>query len=515
MNSLRSAAALIGSVSFAVALTVPTVAAKASTPKVGGTCTKSQSGKVSGALVCSKSGSSYKWVKRSTAATTTKATTTSPPAQRTTSPVDVVDVVFGTPAATLSTKVDLACTGTFAAGGTEARSVNFTASGGSSQVALSLVEPSTTNPAGSSCTASATISGATPTGLQLLVNGRTVAGPSSGVTLTAPAFTAPGPFVVTVIAAFGNSSTLPTPVTTVPPAGATTTLAPGTTTPPPASGRPEVKNVYVGPLPATFSGMDVKVTCTPVVPGGLFQIQTVRLGIAPSTAVLPLTLAPATATTSATQCQVEAAALGTFDNSQVLGRVLVNGVPTFQATTGSTVNSPAFAAPQAFTVTVELTFPGTVSSTTIAGATTTTLLGATTTTLLGATTTTAPTATSTTIAGSLSTIAVAASGVVPSTVASYLVEVTCTNVMSLGAAQPSQTFFAQFGIGGGSVVIPFTPTASSQCSVTAKTNPATVTSGSVSVAVNGVVRGSGTAGAATVSAFAATNPLQVRVAVAY
>ncbi len=514
MNSLRSAAALIGGVSIAVVLSIPAVTAVTSTPKLGGTCTKSQSGKLSGALRCAKSGSSYKWVRRQTTAATTPIATTTSPAQRTTSAVDVVNVVFGTPPTTLTTKVDLVCAGTFATAGNEAKSASFTSAGGSSQLALSLVEPSTTNPSGSSCTATATVSGGTPSALQMFVNGRAVAGPTVGLSLAAPAFTAPGPFVVTVIAAFGTSSALPAPATlptstTTPSSIATTTLAPGTTTPPPASGRPEVKTVFLGALPAAFAGVDVKVTCTPTVPGGAFQIQTVRLGLAPSTSVLPITLLPATATTTATQCQVEAVSLGTFDNSQVLGRVLLNGLPTFQATTGSTVNSPAFAAPQAFTVTVELTFPGTASTTTIPGATTTTVFGATTTTLLGATTTSTP------IAGSQSTIAFAASGVIPATVTGYLVEVSCSNVISGGVTQPSVAYSSQFGNGGGTVVIPFTPTPTSQCTVTVKTNPTTVTSGAVTVAVNGVVRGSGTAGAATVSAFAPTNPLQVRVTVAY
>ena len=508
MNRLRFAAACFGSLSLAVALTAPVGAVRTATPKLGGTCTKSQSGKTSGQLVCSKSGSAYKWVARQAKAV---ATTTSPPVTQSPAQVDVIDLVFGTAAPTNATKVDLACSGTFAAGGTEAKSTTFPATGGTNQLAMSLLEPGTTNPTGSSCTVTATVTGSVPSALQILVNGRSQAGPASAATLATPAFTAPGPTVVTVLSYYASiaptipatlaptastATTLPSATTTTSAGPTTTTLLPGTTTPPPVSGKPEVKNLFLGALPATLSAVDIKVTCTAAVAGGAFQIQSARLGLVPSTASLPLTLI------AGTECQAEASLVGAVDGSKVGARFLLNGQPMQGATTGTFINSPNFFPAQAFTVTAEFTFPGANS------ATTTTIAGATTTSTVLA---------GTTPPGSASSLVVAPSGSVPAQVNGFKVDLTCSNVISNGMPQPTLTYSGLFGTSGGTInQIPITLTASSQCSIQASTLPTGAgPTGAMTIFVNGADRGRGTGGSASVAAFVQTSPIQVRLTVAY
>ena len=185
--------------------------------------------------MCSKVGSKISWVKRKNPVTGTGGATTGESAVTGGStaglprPLDVVTLINGTAPAATAIKIDVTCAGLSGATPQATQSVSFTGQGGSQSVSFNLLDPGTANPTGSTCTATATVTGATPT-LRILVDGRPTAGPAA-TTLTAPSFAPRGQSAVTVLADFGTSAA-PTAATTTTgvPAATTTTIAGGSTT---------------------------------------------------------------------------------------------------------------------------------------------------------------------------------------------------------------------------------------------------------------------------------------------
>lgn len=505
---------VIAAVAAVLALAaVPTVVARAATatPKLGATCTKAQLGKTTTALICAKSGSIYRWAKRPTTTTKKAATAT---ASASSSNIDVVAISIGTPPAALATKVDVKCTGLGATPNEATNTVSFGPQGGTNSVSFALMEPGATNPTGSTCQATATVTGATPS-LRILVAGRPSVGPTTGATLSTPLFTAAGPLAVTVIIDLGSAGTsaIATPLTTAPSAttttllGATTTTLAGaatTTTPPPLSGKPEVTVRFLGTIPAGVTSADAILTCTSAVLGGPFQTQTVRLPTTGGLATVGVTLAPPSGTFAGTSCQLEARVNGDTTAGTASLRLSLNGNPISGPTTGNLINSPTFAAPRAFSMTFEISFGGATTAATSSTTTTTALPGAT------STTTTLATAPAT------SSIVLTRTGTPPAGITDYFVTVECSNVLiggqPYGSVKPSTTF----GTAGGSLPLTFQLTATSACSITLATSgTANLTAGTVSVSVNGVPRASSPGGAITVPAFAAAAPFTAQITVAY
>ncbi len=506
---------------LAAAAAIPALGA---TAKVGGSCTKKQVGKTSGTLVCVKSGSKYAWAKRSTSSTSktpssSGSSTSSGSGSAASTQIDVAAIAFGTVPTAATSKLDVACNGLSGSQSQAVATVNFGAQGGTNRVPFALVAPSSNNPTGSLCTASATAPGAV--NIRFLINGLPDGSVSSGATATSRAFTgadavvtllieytagsapatiAPGTAVaLTTTTVAGATTTAAATATTI--AGATTTTI-GAPTPPPASGRPELATRFLTAIPTGMTGVDFTTNCTPPTSPGSFQTQAVRLGNLPSTAQLTLTLTPGSGTVAATACQVEARLLGTGVGGAGL-RFLLNGQPMAGATTGSFINSPTFMAPQPFTVTLEVSFPGLASSpttTTLAGATTTTTIaGATTTTLTGAPTTT--------IAGAANqaivSLNVTRTGTAPANLDGYFIDLACSSVLVGTNPNGAFSFRSRILPAGGTSSVPVTINAGSTCSVTVTSIASTgsITTGTVSVASGGVPRASGAGGAASTSPF--------------
>ena len=278
--------------------------------------------------------------------------------------------------------------------------------------------------------------------------------------------------------------------------GATTTTI-GAVLPPPVSGRAELVTRFLSAIPATMSGIDLTVTCTPPTNSGAFQTQAVRLGALPATAQLSVVLSPATATAAATACQVEARLVGTDLGSANL-RFLLNGQPLTGATTGNFINSPTFGAPQPFTLAIEILFPG------LAGATTSTpsAASATSTTVFGATTIPAPT---TTVAGnqSIVTLALTRNGTAPGNLDGYFIDLACNNVLVSGNPNGSFSFRSKILASGGTTSVPVIINALSTCAVTVTSiaSSGSITTGTVSISTGGVPRASGAGGGASTSPF--------------
>ena len=495
----------------------PTIVARAATatPKLGGTCTKAQSGKTTSTLVCAKSGSTYKWAKRATA--TTKKGTASVIATPIASPsnIDVVAIPIGTAPAAMATKVDVKCSGLGATPNEATNTVNFGPQGGTNAISVALLEPGAANPTGSTCLATATVTGATPS-LRILVAGRPSAGPATGATLSTPVFTASGPLAITVLIDLGTSGAggIATPLTTLPTAATTTVLGTTTTilgastttttTPPPASGKPEVTVKFFGTVPVGVTSADATLTCTAAVAGGPFQTQTARLPTTGGLATIAVLLAPPSGTFAGTSCQLEARVNGDASAGTASLRLLLNGNVISGPTTGNLINSPTFAAPRAFTMTFEIGFGGATAPST----TTTTLIPgavATTTTIAGGV---APPATS--------SIVLTRVGTPPIGVTDYAVAAECTNVLiggqPYGSVKPSTTF----GGAGGTLPLNFTLTATSTCAITVTTGgTSNTTAGTVAVALNGVPRASSPGGSISVPPFAAPAPFTVQVTISY
>ena len=505
---------------LAAAAAIPALGA---TTKLGGSCTKKQVGKTSGTLVCVKSGSKYAWAKRSTSSTSktpssSGSSTSSGSGPATSTQIDVAAIAFGTVPTAATSKLDVACNGLSGSQSQAVATVNFGAQGGTNRVPFALVAPSSNNPTGSICTASATAPGAV--NIRFLINGLPDGSVSTGATATsrsftgadavvtllieytagsAPATIAPGTAVaLTTTTVAGATTTAAATTTTI--AGATTTTI-GAPTPPPASGRPELATRFLTAIPTGMTGVDFTTNCTPPTSPGSFQTQAVRLGNLPSTAQLTLTLTPGSGTVAATACQVEARLLGTDVGGAGL-RFLLNGQPMAGGTTGSFINSPTFTAPQPFTVTLEVSFPG------LASATTTTLAGATTTTTIaGATTTTIAGATTTTVAGAANqaivSLNVTRTGTAPANLDGYFIDLACSSVLVGTNPNGAFSFRSRILPAGGTSSVPVTINAGSTCSVTVTSIASTgsITTGTVSVASGGVPRASGAGGAASTSPF--------------
>jgi hypothetical protein len=497
---------------LAMVVVVPLVGssrADATTPKLGAKCLNSERGRTTNTLVCSKVGKKISWVKRKNPVTGSSTATTRQPAVIGGStaaiprPLDVIALVNGVGPAAASIKIDVTCTGL---GGTPAeatQSATFSGQGGSQALNFNLLDPGTSNPTGSTCTAKATISGAAPT-LRILVDGRPAAGPAP-TTLAAPAFVPRGQSAVTLLVDFGGTAA-PAPAntivaaTTTTVAGPTTTTIAGAPTAPPASGRPEISTKFIGIVPPGLTAVDVASTCTSPIPGAPFQTGSSRFGRTDATAVLPQTLTPVNGANPATSCQLTASLLGTDLGSPSL-RVLLNGLPIAGPTTGALINSPAFLAPSAFGATIEVTYPG--------GATTTT-------------TTTVPGATTTTVAGvpALTNVTLTRTGnAAPATVTGYVVTLDCQNVRLGGGLFPAAQFTPIFGITGGTSTYSIGYEANTTCVVKVATtvsagSPA-ATTGNVAVAVNNALLPATTNGAFTSGIIAANAPLTVAVTVSY
>ncbi len=524
LSAARSRRTLVVRTAIAAAvlstvLVVPLIGstrADATTPKLGAKCLNSERGRTTNTLVCSKVGKKISWVKRKNPVTGTSTATTKQPAVIGGStaaiprPLDVIALVIGTGPAAASIKIDVACSGL---GGTQAQatqSASFSAQGGTQTLNFNLLEPGTANPTGSSCTAAATIAGATPI-LRILVDGRPTAGPAA-TTLATPVFVPLGQSAVTVLVDFASTAapapattTIPGPTTTTIP-GATTTTVPGTPTAPPASGRPEISARFVGIVPPGLTAVDVASTCTSPTPGAPFQTASTRFGRANATAVLPQTLAAVNGTNPATSCQLTATVLGTDLGSPSL-RVLLNGLVIAGPSSGALINSPAFLAPSAFGATIEITYPGgATTTTTVPGVTTTTAFGATTTTVA------APSA--------LTTVSLARTGnAPPASVTGYVVTLDCQNVRLGGGLFPAAQFTPIFGITGGSssYSIGYEPNTTCVVKVATSVSPGSpaVSTGTIAVAVNGTLLPASTNGAFTSGIIATSTPLSVAVTISY
>ena len=508
----RPRIALAAATLAAVALAAPLVAeaaTKKSTPKLGALCT-GERGRTSGTLICAKSGTRSRWFKKSSSSSTGNTPTSEPAVIGGSTPgvariLDVVALVNGTAPAAAVIKVDVTCAGLSGTPTQATQSASFSGQGGTQPLSFNLVDPGSVNPTGSTCTATATVTGATPS-LRILVDGRPAAGPAT-TTVSAPAFTPKSQSAVTVLADFGGSAApAPTPTTTTVAAttttivGATTTTIAGTPTAPPASGRPEVSSKFIGVVPVGLTNVDVASTCTSPTAGAPFQTSNNRFGRTDATVILPQTLAAATATTPATSCQLTATILGVDLGSPSL-RVLLNGVPIAGPTSGNLINSPAFSAPSAFGATIEITYPG-----------------ATTTTVVGATTTIAGTAT-TAVPASATSITVTRTGTPPATVTGYVVTLDCQNVRLGGGVFPSAQFTPIFATTGGSSSYAIGFEATSTCVVKVATSvsagsPA-ATTGTVNVSVRGTALAPTTNGAFASGIISVTSPFAVAVSIAY
>jgi hypothetical protein len=529
-NTVRKRRTVFAAIAVAVAtaVTVPLVAdaAKKSTkPKLGASCAKRFVR--SSSFICGLRNGRLIWKIADTGTNSGGGTTTgtgggdgaviggaTPGIPR---PLDAIALVSGTPPTGAAIKVDVTCAGLASEPTQATQSASFGAQGGSQPLSFNLVEPGASNPTGSTCSAVATTTGAT---LRILVDGRLAGGPTADKA-SAAAFTPRGQSAVTVLADFGGATAATLLPTTVPGAttttvlGATTTTLAGTgttiagtattTIAPPASGKPEVATRFLGTLPAGLTGVSVQSACTSPTPGGAFQNNTANFGVTNASAVLPQTLAAATATTQATSCQITAALLGTAPGNPTL-RMLLNGNAIATAT-GTLINTPAFPAPSAFGLVVEVSYnPPGVSSTTIAGVAST-LVGAVTTTTLPATGSAAN-----------SSVTLTRTGTAPATVAGYVVTLDCVNVTVGGTLFSSYQFAPLFTTAGGTSPYAIGFQANSACGVKVTTSPtagSTVTTGNVSVSVNGIPLTPTANGALTSGSIALAAPFTIAVTVAY
>lgn len=481
-------------------------------PRAGDLCTRSQLGKTSANLVCSRSGTRYRWFVRQarTATPTTSVASTGP------STIEIVSLVFGTLPPTNSATLALTCNGLAANPATQTKEFKFGPANATDHVQFALQPPSTSNPTGSGCSATLAVQGTAPGALQVLLNGRSIAGPTNAANLTVPSFTADGALVLTVLQSAPATTAGPPTVSTLPattvPGASSTTIPTG----PPASGKPEIRARFTGLVPTTVLGVDVKVTCTPPPGTTAFQTYSGRVG-RDGVFVVPAILNAATATSQATSCQIEALLAATPTPAQVTAQISVNGGRVSGPSIGTSINSPAFAAAVPFTSVVEFAFPPDPATPTTLNPTATTTPGTPTTTTVA--TTTIPTSTtSTTIAptSGYSLTFEPATGTVPATVLGYLAQITCTNVLVGGVNQPTYSFSSSFSSKGGATVYAFTGQSNSQCQLAVSTlvSGAPATTGTIQVLVNGAVVGSGTA-SATSASFPAVSPVQLRVRVGY
>jgi hypothetical protein len=539
------AALALGVASLSVALP-----ADASTAKLNGLCTKKELGKKTTKLICSKSGTLFRWRSRSTGTTsstgnnlggTSEGVAGLPGASSGSGPatIGVAVLPFGTIPAGATSKVDVNCTGLPTTPNTGTQSLSFPAAGGSNQVTFTVSPPSSSNPTGSSCSAVATTSVAAK--LSILVDGTPVAGPAA-TTVTSPAFTAVEGTKVTLLVDYTSlaaappvtaaPAVLPTlaPIATLPPVTvapvSSTTGVPTTTASPlplvlPASGKVEVGTRVLTQSPIAFAGVTAELLCSPGAFGQGYQSQTLRFDRPSATLNPSVQLGAVAPGFGGTACQVDFALQGEGLAGTSL-RLVLNGQIQTNTLTGSLIKSNSFDATKPFNLTLEISFPGlpvvatspvglpaTATTTTIAG----TIAGtvSTTTTIAG----TAATPTQATVTLTRATTGNPA----PTNLTGYTVTVSCTNAIVNGATLASADWVATYPVTGGTAPVSLGLTASSVCSTTvvsvAAAGTAAITSGGLILTVGGTVRGNSTNGTVTSGAIASPAAFAATVAISY
>jgi hypothetical protein len=529
--------------------------ADASTAKLNGLCTKKELGKKTTKLICSKSGSLFRWRSRSTGTTssnsnnlggTSEAVAGLPGGSSGSGPatIGVAVLPFGNVPVGATAKVDLNCVGLPATPNTASQSLSFPAAGGSNQVTFTVSPPSSSNPTGSTCSAVATASVAAK--LSVLVDGTPVAGPAAN-TVTTPAFTAVEGTKVTLLVDYTSAAPtvtaapavaptlapLPTvPLPTIAPVS-TTSSAPTTTASPlplvlPTSGRVEVATRVLTQVPITFAGVTAELLCSPGAFGQGYQSQTLRFD-RPSAILNPsVQLGAVTPGFGGTACQVDFALQGEGLVGTQL-RLILNGQIQTNTLTGTLMKSNSFDATKPFNLTLEISFPGLpIVATSPVGlpataATTTTIAG----TIAGTVSTATTTTTTTTVAGTATTptqatvtLTRATTGnPAPTNLTGYTVTVSCTNAVVNGATLASADWVATYPVTGGTAPVSLGLTASSVCSTTvvsvAAAGTAAITSGGLILTVGGTVRGNSTNGAVTSGAIASPAAFAATVAISY
>jgi hypothetical protein len=544
----------IGAVTFSFALP-----ADASTAKLNGLCTKKELGKKTTKLVCSKSGSLFRWRSRTTGTSatgnniggTSEAVAGLPGAGSGSGPatIGVAVLPFGTIAAGATSKVDINCTGLPTTPNASTQSLSFPAAGGSNQVTFTVSPPSPSNATGSTCTALATTSVAAK--LSILVDGTPVAGPLA-TTVTSPGFTAVEGTKVTVLVDY--TSIAPAPVTTAAPAVAptlaplatlppvtvapvsSTTGAPTTTASPlplvlPTSGKVEVATRVLTQAPITFAGVTAELLCSPGAFGQGYQSQTLRFD-RPSAILNPsVQLGAVSPGFGGTACQVDFALQGEGLIGASL-RLILNGQIQTNTLTGTLIKSNSFDATKPFNLTLEISFPGlpvvatspvglpaTATSTTIAGATTTTVAGTISGTVSGATTTTTAAPAATATQATVTLTRASTGNPAPANLTGYTVTVSCTNAVVNGATLASADWVATYPVTGGTAPVSLGLTATSVCTTTvvsvAVAGTGAITTGNLSLSIGGTPRGTGTNGSVTSGAIASPSAFTAVVSIGY
>ena len=521
------------------------VPADASVAKLNGLCTKSELGKRTTTLICSKSGTRFRWFKR---ATTTSSASTGANVGGTAQPVaglpgagtgpatiGVAVLPFGTIPAGATTKVDLNCAGLPANPNTASQTLSFPAAGGSNQLTFTVSPPSSTNPTGSTCTAVATASVAAK--VLILVDGTPVT-VSTPTTVTSQGFTAVEGTKVTVLVDYNSAAAAPAvsptsaplatlPPVTVAPLVSTTTGAPTSTisTLPvvlPVSGRTEIATKILTQVPVTFAGVNAELLCSPGAFGQGYQSQTLRFD-RPSATLLPsVQLGAVTPGFGGTACQVDFALQGEALTGASL-RLILNGQIQTNTVTGAAIKSNSFDATKAFNLTLEVSFPGLpVVATSSVGVpvTTTTLPGLVITGTVNTATTT--TTAAPTVAPTQATVTLTRSATgnpAPANLTGYTVTVSCTNAIVNGATLASADWVATYPTTGGTAPVSLGLTATSVCSTTvisaaaAGTGP--ISTGTFALSVSGAPRGSSTNGSVTSGPIASPAPFPAVVSIGY
>ncbi len=547
-SKTRATAATFAALAFGATTMSFALPADASTAKLNSLCVKKELGKKTTKLICSKSGSLFRWRSRSTG-TSTSATGNNiggtsegvaglPGASSGSGPatIGVAVLPFGANPAGATSKVDISCAGLPTTPNTSSQSLAFPAAGGSNQVTFTVSPPSTTNPTGSSCSAVATASVAAK--LSILIDGTLVAGPAA-TTVTSPAFTAVEGTKVTVLvdytsAAAPIATVAPTlaPIATLPPAAtiapvSSTTGAPTTTASPlplvlPASGKVEVATRVLTQVPSSFAGVTAELLCSPGAFGQGYQSQTLRFD-RPSAILNPsVQLGAVSPGFGGTACQVDFALQGEGLVGTSL-RLILNGQIQTNTLTGTLIKSNSFDATKPFNLTLEISFPGLpIVATSPVGlpvsATTTTIAGAISGTVSTATTTTA--APTTALTQATVTLTRAATGnAAPANLTGYTVTVSCTNAVVNGATLASADWVATYPATGGTAPVSLGLTGTSVCTTTvvsvAAAGTGAITTGALTLSVGGTTRGTSTNGSVTGGAIASPAPFTAVVTVGY
>lgn len=540
----KTTSAAFAALAFGAATLSFALPAEASTANLNGLCNKKELGKKTTKLICSKSGSLFRWRSRTSAKSTTSTGNNTggtsegvaglPSASSGSGPANIGVAVlpFGIIPASATSKVDINCVGLPTTPNASTQSLTFPSAGGSNQVTFTVSPPSTSNPTGSSCSVLATANLAPK--LSVLVDGTPVAGPGTS-TVTSPSFTAVEGTKVTLLIDYTTAAPVvaPTlgPVATLPPLTVAptsiTTVAPTTSVSQlplvfPTSGKVEVATRVLTQVPVTFAGVTAEMLCSPGAFGQGYQSQTLRFD-RPSAVLNPsVLLGAASPGFGGTACQVDFALQG----ENLIGtslRLILNGQIQTNTLTGTQIKSNSFDATKPFNLTLEISFPGlAVVATSPVGltptATTTTIAGAITGTVNPATTTT----TATTVTGSQATVTLTRSTTgnsAPANLSGYTVTVSCTNAVVNGATLASADWVATYPATGGTAPVSLGLTGTSICtttvvSVAAAGTPA-ITSGALTLSVGGTIRGNGTNGTVTGGPIASSTAFTAVVNIAY